>query len=258
MASQKAINNKTNRAGQGDAGEPQGSRKIEVHPEQEKVPYVTNKCDAAADTPDTERESQAEKEQPTLEEMGKYRAIAQQSSIDAIRRAEERYEKAKASAAPAAGLEAEGTKESSSTGDATSYVAEKGAKAMDTVKQGVQSAAKYASSKGGAARDTILEKNQQGYGYARDKAQQAYVATRDTMARGAGQAKDATVEGSKKAAGYAGQKAVEAKDAAVRTGWAAAHYTSEKAAEAAEAAAAYTAKKKAEADPTTVHHQFTN
>ncbi|MCD9561521.1 hypothetical protein HAX54_020683 [Datura stramonium] len=194
---------------------------------------------------------------PSLEEISQYRATAQQNSMDAIRAAEERYEKAKELGASTL----HNVRESASHGlGATgTYATEKGAQAKDTITQGLQKGTQYVAEKAGAAKDTALEKGQQAYAATKDtlsgagqtaaqSAQQAkdytmqkagetkdYVAkktgdTKDYTAQKAGEAKDYVVptgevqEQSKGAASYVGEKAAQVKDATVETGKSAAGY----------------------------------
>ncbi|XP_042972064.1 seed biotin-containing protein SBP65-like isoform X2 [Carya illinoinensis] len=156
---------------------------------------------------------QERKEQPSLEEISKLRAKAQQNSLETLRAAEERYEKAKESV-------------SQGLGAATEYTKEKAAQTKDT-----------ALDKGRAVKDSAAEKGAQ---------------AKETVTSTAKTAEDYTASTAEKAKDYALQKAVEAKEAAVRAGeekaedlkdgtavagWTAAHYSCEKALEGTKAAA---------------------
>ncbi|KAK6919170.1 Fungal lipase-like domain [Dillenia turbinata] len=208
---------------------------------------------------------------PSLQEIENYRQAAQQKSMEAIRAAEEKYEKAK-----------EKLREAKDS--ATGYDTEKGARAEDQMQQGLSATSEYVSEKTGTAKektgavkDTAVEKSQQ----AKEKIQQGVYIAKDTavekgqqakekMQQGistakdtavekgqqavkksqqagktaaqyigerAGEAKDTAVNVTKNVAYYAGETAVAAKDRAEAAGWTAAHYTTEKAAEATKAAA---------------------
>ncbi|KAM3395667.1 seed biotin-containing protein SBP65 [Capsicum galapagoense] len=214
---------------------------------------------------------------PSLEEVSQYRQTAQQNSIDAIRAAEERYEKAKNSGASTL----HNVKESATQGlGATgSYAAEKGAQAKDTITQGLQKGTQYVAEKAGAAKDTALEKSQEVCNVTKDtlasagqatarSAQQAkdYAAqkageTKEYVAPKTGEAKEYVVsktgevqEQSKGAASYVGEKAAQVKDATLETGKGAVGYAGkvaetvkDKAVVAGWGAAQFTAEKAADA-----------
>ncbi|XP_060188016.1 seed biotin-containing protein SBP65-like isoform X1 [Lycium barbarum] len=193
---------------------------------------------------------------PSLDEISQYRQTAQQNSMDTIRAAEERYEKAKEKGASTL----QNVKESATHG--LGAATEKGAQAKDTLTHSLQK-----------AKDTALEKGQQAYEATKDNlsgagqtaaqsAQQAkdytmqktgeakdYAApkTGEVQEQGKGaasyvgekaaQVKDATVETGKGAVGYAGKVAGAVKDTAVVAGLGAAHLTAKAAAEATKATA---------------------
>ncbi|KAG5597212.1 hypothetical protein H5410_038444 [Solanum commersonii] len=228
---------------------------------------------------------------PSLEEISQYRATAQQKSMNAIRAAEERYEKAK----EMGGSALQNVKESATHGlGATgTYAAEKGAQAKYTITQGLKMGTQYVAEKAGAAKDVALEKGQQAYAATKDtlsgagqtaaqSAQQAkdytmektgeakdYVAqktgdTKDYTSQNTWEAKDYVAkktgeiqEQSKGAArkgavGFAGKVAETVKDKAVVAGWGAAHFTAEKAADATKAVAGVTSTVAGYAGGTTV------
>ncbi|XP_043699744.1 LOW QUALITY PROTEIN: seed biotin-containing protein SBP65-like [Telopea speciosissima] len=149
---------------------------------------------------ESDTDVRSNKETPSLsqEEIGKYRATAQQKSVEAIRNVEERKAKAKESSA----------------------------------------AAQYAEEKGGAAKDTALEKGQQAYEYTAEKGQKGASATKDTLAGAgknalnytvleAEKTKDVVVKGSEATLHYAGEKAAGAKHTAVNVAKSAASYAGE-------------------------------
>lgn len=150
--------------------------------------------------------SDEETKGPSLEEISQYRATAQQNSMEAIRAAEERYEKAKEMGASTL----HNVKESAAhrIGATGAYATEKGAQAKDTITHGLEKGTQYVAEKAGAAKDAALEKGQQ-----------AYAATKDTLS-GAGQtaaqsaqkAKDYTMQKTGEAKDYLAQKTGETKD----------------------------------------------
>ncbi|KAH0744018.1 hypothetical protein KY290_032011 [Solanum tuberosum] len=163
---------------------------------------------------------------PSLEEISQYRATAQENSMNAIRAAEERYEKAK----EMGGSTLQNVKESATHGlGATgTYAAEKGAQAKDTITQGLQKGTQYVAEKAGAAKDVALEKGQQ-----------AYAATKDTLsgagqtaAQSAQQAKDYTMEKTGDTKDYTMQKTGEAKDFVAQKRGDTKDYTSQRTGEA--------------------------
>ncbi|XP_019232015.1 PREDICTED: seed biotin-containing protein SBP65-like isoform X1 [Nicotiana attenuata] len=222
---------------------------------------------------------------PSLEEISQYRGTAQQNSMEAIRAAEERYEKAKEKG----GSTLQNVKESAThgLGAAGTYATE----AKDTVTQGVQKGTQYVAEKAGAAKETALEKGQQAYAATKDtlssagqtavqSAQQAkdYVAQKagetkeyvvpkteekistagevETLSPGeiASVAKECVQEKSKSATSYVGEKAAKVKDITVETGKGAVGYAGkvaetvkEKAVVAGWGAAHFTAEKAADA-----------
>ncbi|KAH0651170.1 hypothetical protein KY285_031284 [Solanum tuberosum] len=214
---------------------------------------------------------------PSLEEISQYRATAQQNSMNAIRAAEERYEKAK----EMGGSTLQNVKESATHGlGATgTYATEKGAQAKDTITQGLQKGSQYVAEKTGAARDVALEKGQQVYAATKDtlsgagqtaaqSAQQAkdYTMektgdTKDYTMQKTGEAKDYVAqktgeiqEQSKGAASYVGEKAAQVKDVTLETGKGAVGYAGkvaetvkDKAVVAGWGAAHFTAEKAADA-----------
>ncbi|XVF58614.1 hypothetical protein PTKIN_Ptkin07bG0080600 [Pterospermum kingtungense] len=202
----------------------------------------------------------------SVEEIGQLRASAQQNSAEAIRAAEERYNKPKESA------KEKGSQEKESHLQSTQH-----AEAKDNVVQGAQNVALQ-------AKDTILEsakRTSETKDVATEKIQHGYVATKDSLVSAgktvvdytapkaaqakdyalqtAVKAKDTAVDVSKNIASYAGEKAiatkdvtiekgkgvaelagevaVDVKDKAVAAGWHAAHYTTEKAVEGTKVAA---------------------
>ncbi|URE43060.1 Galactosyltransferase [Musa troglodytarum] len=184
-------------------------------------------------------EEQAKREAMSLQEIGHYRATAQQNSIESIRAAEERYEKAKhaglatvhhAKEAVDHGLGATGAytaakgteaKDAAAHGAraAAEYTAEKGSEAKDYAAEKARAAAEVAAQKAAAAKDVTIEKGRQGLQVAKDTAAQAAV-----------KSKDVAVSAGETAADYAKQAAVKAKDVTVSTGETAMEYAKEAAA----------------------------
>ncbi|XP_052177563.1 seed biotin-containing protein SBP65 [Diospyros lotus] len=232
----------------GEHGEkPRAVGKFEVSEEEDK-----GKAEGERREKEMERKEESGDEQReglSLDEISKYRQTAQQSSMDALRAAEERYNKAKEPAS-----------------SALQNVKESAGQAKDTVAGGLQKTSQYVSEKGGAVKDTAMEKGHQGYVAAKETAQQAkeYASekasgakdcTAQTVPSVAGRARDVTVDTAKKIGSYAGEKAVSTKDVALKTGktvagevkdravvagWGAAHFTCEKTVEATKAVAGVT------------------
>ncbi|KAJ8532145.1 hypothetical protein K7X08_012068 [Anisodus acutangulus] len=233
-----------------------GGVKFDVH-SQEHQDSDTN---GGTQMPKQSKDATEETKGPSLEEISHYRQTAQQNSMDAIRAAEERYEKAKEMGASTL----HNVKESATHGlGATgTYATEKGAQAKDTITHGLQKAKYTALAKGQqayeATKDTLSGAGQN----ATQSAQQAkdYVAqkTGDTkdytvqktgevqeqgkgaasyVGEKAAQVKDATLKIGKGAVGYAGKVTEAVKDTAVVAGLGAAHLTAKAAAEATKATA---------------------
>ncbi|CAL9199553.1 unnamed protein product [Musa hybrid cultivar] len=156
-------------------------------------------------------EERAKREAMSLEEIGHYRATAQQNSIESIRAAEERYEKAKH-----AGLATvHHAKETvvHGLGAAGAYAAAKGTEAKDYAGEKARGAAEVAAQKAAAAKDVTVEKGRQGLEVAKDTAAQAAV-----------KAKDLTVGTGETAMEYAKETAAKTKDVTVYTGQTAVDY----------------------------------
>lgn len=149
-----------------------------------------------------------------LEEISKFRQQAQQNSLEAIKAAEERYQKAHGKEKDAQ-LAKDATSEKSRQGGYTTA-------AKDTLTTAGKTAADYTKQTAGKAKDAAVSGGETAVHYVGDKAVAA---------------KEASVETGKGAAGYAGKKAAELKEKAMATGWGAAHYTSQKAVEATKAVA---------------------
>ncbi|XP_055823819.1 seed biotin-containing protein SBP65 [Solanum dulcamara] len=181
-----------------------GGVKFEVHGQEQNVSSDTNrgtqmqKQSKGDDTEETKGSS--------LEEISQYRAIAQQNSMDSIRAAEERYEKAKELGASTL----HNVKESATHGlGATgTYTTEKGTQAKDTITHGLQKGTQYVAEKAGAAKDTALEKGQQAYAATKDTLSGAV----QTAAQSAQQAKDYTMQKTGEAKDYTMQKTGDTKD----------------------------------------------
>ncbi|XP_028807777.1 seed biotin-containing protein SBP65-like [Neltuma alba] len=174
-----------------------------------------------------EKEEIGRESQSTLGDISKYRGQVQENTMEAMRAAQDRYERAKQAA-------------SETVGSTTQTAQEKAAKARETAAQ---------------AKDVTLEKGQQGYAIAKDaissatgtasdytsqaaeKAKSAGSTTTQYIGEKAGQAKDVTVETGKTAAEYAGKVAADLKDKATVAGWTAAHYSTEMTVEGTKAAA---------------------
>ncbi|KAK4368994.1 hypothetical protein RND71_012786 [Anisodus tanguticus] len=208
---------------------------------------------------------------PSLEEISQHRQTAQQNSMDTIRAAEERYEKAKEKGAftlhnvkesATHGLGATGKYVAEKAGAAKDTALEKGQQAYEATKdtlssagqtaaQSAQQAKDYTTQKAGETKDYVAQKAGDTKDYTMQKTVKAkeYVApkTGEAQEQGKGaasyvggkaaQVKDATVEMGKGAVGYAGKVAGAVKDTAVVSGLGAAHLTAKATAEATKATA---------------------
>lgn len=177
------------------------------------------------------------RQEASLEEISNMRSKAQQNSMEAIRAAEERYEKAKVLGETAL----QKAKESASQAKGTSlqgiqYAAEKGEVLKDTAKDTLASAGKTAADYTMQAKDVVAEKGHATAQYVAEKAKEAKDNTGDKAAA----AKDVTVETGKGAAGYVGKVAGTVKEKAAVAGWGAAHLTAGVAAEATKKVAGVT------------------
>ncbi|XP_028778222.1 seed biotin-containing protein SBP65-like [Neltuma alba] len=204
---------------------------------------------------DQEKESQS-----TLGDISKYRGQVQENTMEAMRAAQDRYERAKQAASETVGSTTQTAQEKAAKARETAM--EKAAQAKDVTQdkaaQAAQMAAQakdYTLEKAAQAKDVTLEKGQQGYAIAKDaissatgtasdytsqaaeKAKSAGSTTTQYIGEKAGQAKDVTVETGKTAAEYAGKVAADLKDKATVAGWTAAHYSTEMTVEGTKAAA---------------------
>ncbi|KAF8369718.1 hypothetical protein HHK36_032259 [Tetracentron sinense] len=184
-------------------------------------------------------EAQAtENAKSSLDEIAKYRATAQQNSIEAIRGAKEKYVKTKESAGHG-GLAAARDKITGASKTAAEYTAQTAEQAKD-----------YALQKAAEAKDAAVNISKEVGGYAEEKA----VAAKDYTCEKAVEATKVAADAAHRAAEFAGETALVAKEVAAGTGYSAIQYAGEKVAAAKEAAISsgerameYTAKKKEEA-----------
>lgn len=166
-----------------------------------------------------EGEMASAQNQPSLEEISNYRAIAQQKSNEAIMAARERYDKANQES-----LNKEAAKQRGTEGKETTK--EGGQTGLETVKETLTSAAQTAKE----YTAPVAEK-------AKDYTVSAGETTAHYLGEKAVAAKDATIESGKVAAEYAGKAAGDLKDKATVAGWSTAHYTCDTAVEGTKAAA---------------------
>lgn len=124
-------------------------------------------------------EGQEKKEQPSLEEIARFRATAQQNSVEALRAAEERYERAK-----------------------------------ESLSLGVSATSEYAKEKAAQAKDTVINTGRTATELAAEKAAQA----KDTIAENGAQAKDVVVNTGRTATELAAEKGAQAKDTVAEKG----------------------------------------
>lgn len=171
---------------------------------------------------------------PSLEEISELRGTAQQNTMEAIRAAEERYDKAKLNQA----------KESKDI--TTSQGIQKGShdnKEKDYSKgqqQGKEEGGAFMETAAQKARDVIVPTAQSAAEYAKDTTIDTTMVAAQYVGEKAVAAKDVTVESGKGAAGLAGKVAEKVTDQAVVAGWGVAHYTLEKVAEATKTVAGVT------------------
>ncbi|KAK7263728.1 hypothetical protein RJT34_31322 [Clitoria ternatea] len=151
------------------------------------------------------REEKEGNKQPSLEEISKYRAEAQQKAMNEIASAQERYER-----------------EKQASSEAQKFATQK--------EKNIQAKEKPEAQ----LKEVTREKGQQGHLSPQDKGQHGYDAAKgtvgdviksagDTIGEKAAQAKEVTVETGKSAAEVAG----DLKDRASVAGWSAAHYSAE-------------------------------
>lgn len=120
---------------------------------------------------DQQTKEEEERINLSTEEIGMQRAQAQQNSMEAIRAAEERYNKAK----EAGGKGLHETKEAAAhgLGATAAYLSAKGVEAKDTAVEGARVAGGYAAEKAAKVKDVAAEKGQQGYEVAKEYVQVA-------------------------------------------------------------------------------------
>ncbi|KAG5224730.1 late embryogenesis abundant domain-containing family protein [Salix suchowensis] len=181
-------------------------------------------------------------QQLSLDEITKLRETAQKNSLEALKAAEERYEKAKNKASQVVGSakntvaeKAAQTKDiaAENAAQARDITAQKAAQGKETVVEGAQKTTSYIAEKGAQAKDTIVEGAWRTSEYVLEKSKGA----KDYTVEKAVAAKDVTMESGKEAAHYVEKVAVNMKDKAAAAGWTAAHYTTEKAVDGTMAAA---------------------
>ncbi|XP_041006484.1 seed biotin-containing protein SBP65-like [Juglans microcarpa x Juglans regia] len=165
-------------------------------------------------------EGQERKEQPSLEDISKLRAKAQQNSLDTLRAAEERYEKAKESV-------------SQGVGAATVYTKEKAAQTKDTVLDKGRAVKDSAAEKGAQAKETVTSTAKTAADYTASTAEKA----KDYALQKAVEAKEVVVRAGETTVHNVEEKAEDLKDRTAVAGWTAAHYSCEKAVEGTKAAA---------------------
>lgn len=232
--------------------------------EKERVPPVSRQFESLSLSPAEQSGGVAEQEEDTgraqnvgkFEMQGKeedadiaqYRQAAQQSCIDALRAAEERYNKAK------------------------EVSCEKTAQAKDGLKQGAEKTSEYGAEKGGEAKDTLAGSGKTGWDYTGQAKDYVAVGGKDYVGSVATSVKDkgfvggwgageytaekaaAVANVSAAAAGYVGDTAVAAKDKVGSVGVSSKDYAAHKLAAAKDSVVAtqqsakdYAARNRAEA-----------
>ncbi|XP_038902036.1 seed biotin-containing protein SBP65 [Benincasa hispida] len=184
-------------------------------------------------------EIETRQNQPSLEEISNFRAIAQEKSNEAIRAAKERYDKAnKESLNQGVGGRTEES-EQRETEEGEEDTVEGGGErtGLETVKETLTSAAKtakdYTVPIAEKAKDYTVQKAVE----AKDMTVSAGQTTAHYLGEKAVAAKDVALESGKVAAEYAGKAAEDLKDKAVVAGWSTAHYSCDTAVEGTKAAA---------------------
>ncbi|KAL0443860.1 UNVERIFIED_CONTAM: hypothetical protein Slati_2108700 [Sesamum latifolium] len=159
---------------------------------------------------------------PSLEEISNLRAKAQQNSTEAIRAAEERYEKSK-------------EKGASALHKAKDYTAEKAVAAKEVVVESGKGAAEYVGKVAADVKDHAVVAGWGATHYTLEKAAEATKAVAGVTSSVAGYtgekvvaAKDKVAGAGQSLAGYAGEKIAAAKDAVVATEESAAEYAARK------------------------------
>ncbi|KAK4438786.1 hypothetical protein Salat_0213200 [Sesamum alatum] len=163
-----------------------------------------------------------ESQAPSLEEISNLRATAQQESTEAIRAAEERYEKSK-------------EKGASALHKAKNYTAEKAVAAKEVAVESGKGAAEYVGKVAAEVKDHAVVAGWGATHYTLEKAAEATKAVAGVTSSVAGYtgekvvaAKDKVAGAGKSLAGYAGEKIAAAKDAVVATEESAAEYAARK------------------------------
>ncbi|KAI3818822.1 hypothetical protein L1987_12643 [Smallanthus sonchifolius] len=178
----------------------------QIHVEKDKVPKITTHFESltvkdSGDHPVAHHGAAGgiHDQGPSLEDISKYRGIAQQNSMEAIRAAQEQYQKSKE------------TVDAEKATKAKDYTVEKGQEAKDVVAE-----------KTIGLTETVVDVSKKGAGYVGEKAVAA---------------KDIAVDAGKTTVGYVGKVAEVVKDKAVVAGWSAAEFASDKAVGATETVA---------------------
>ncbi|KAI3732117.1 hypothetical protein L1987_63314 [Smallanthus sonchifolius] len=182
----------------------------EIHVEKDKVPKITTHFESltvkdSGDHPATHHvaaggiHDQGQYQGPSLEDITKYRRIAQQNSMEAVTAAQEQYRKSKQTVA-----------------------AEKATKVKDYTVEKDQEAKDVVAGKTSGLTETVVDVSKKGASYVGEKAVAA---------------KEVAVETGKTTVGYVGKVAEVVKDKAVVAGWSAAEFASDKAVGATETVA---------------------
>nr|Q41060.1 RecName: Full=Seed biotin-containing protein SBP65; AltName: Full=Seed biotinylated protein of 65 kDa [Pisum sativum]AAC49857.1 SBP65 [Pisum sativum]CAA53474.1 sbp65a [Pisum sativum] len=214
-----------------------------------------------------ERAMEEEEKRLTMEEISKYRNQAQQSALEALSAAQEKYERAKQATNETLRNTTQAAQEKGEAAQAKDATFEKTQQGYEMTGDTVSNSARTASEKAAQAKNTTLGKTQQGYEATRDTVSNAartaaeYATPAAEKARCvAVQAKDVTLETGKTAAEkakcaaeIAAKVAVDLKEKATVAGWTASHYATQltvdgtrAAANAVEGAVGYVAPKASE------------
>ncbi|XP_011100212.1 embryonic protein DC-8-like isoform X2 [Sesamum indicum] len=198
-------------------------RASQIHAEkEEKEQQAAVYGERKEGTGEKENHGGEESQVPSLEEISNLRAKAQQNSTEAIRAAEERYEKSK-------------EKGASALHKAKDYTAKKAVAAKEVAVESGKGVAEYTGKVAAEVKDHAIVAGWGATHYTLEKAAEATKAVAGITSSVAGYtgekvvvAKDKVAGAGKSLAGYAGEKIAAAKDAVVATEESAAEYAARK------------------------------
>ncbi|KAL5082281.1 hypothetical protein RYX36_010702 [Vicia faba] len=179
-----------------------------------------------------ERAREEEEKRLTMEEISKYRNQAQQSALEALSEAQEKYERAKQATNETLSNTAQTAQQKAA--QAKDANLEKTQQGYEATRDTVSNAARTAAEKAGQAKNATLEKTQQGYEATKDTVSNAAKTAVEYATPAAEKAKCAALETGKTAAEkakcaaeIATKVAVDLKEKATVAGWTASHYATQ-------------------------------